>query len=339
MRILQFQRIKRPLNQSNSPLQRFIPLEQFQHAPHAAIPITGAHSRLIRMQVDGIFAKADKRQRISHQPLAVERPQNLPSGNRCHHEHRHRLHFQVRLAPNLALQVHARLELFQRRAPSHNDALAHRFCAAPLSPSSLSRRFAASHNDSISIRGTFSKARPLARASRSISRNLRENFAFAFFSAISGSTFRKRARFTAAKSKSPISSSTRAASFVPEALRSSAHSSRSFSKIPCALSQSKPAREAFRVNCKPSIVAGNVRGTPSSNDFGVSVFLAALYPCRSRAPCRSCALICSQFRRTSAASRARFSPKTCGCRRTIFSCTSRITSATVNRPCSAAICE
>src|SRR5713101_8279 len=336
MRILQFQRIKRPLNQSNAPPQRLFSLEQFQAAPHAAIAIIGAHSRLMRMQVNAIFAKADQRQRISHQPFAVERPQDLSPGDRRHHEHRHRLHFQVRLAPNLALQVHARLELFQRRALSHNDALAHRFCAASLSASSLSRRFAASHNDSISIRGTFSKARPLARASRSISRNLRENFAFAFFSAISGSTCRNRARFTAANSKSPISSSTFAPSFVSKACRSSAHSSRIFSKIPAASSQSKPTRAAFFVNCKPSSVAGNVRGTPSSKDFSAPVARGRPFSVSDR---RSCALICSQFLSTSAASLARFSPNTCGWRRTIFSCTSRITSATVNRPSSAAICE
>src|SRR6266849_2786015 len=309
MRILQFQRIKRPLNQSNSPPQRLFSLEPFQVAPHAVISILGAHSRLMRMQVHGVFPQADQRQRISHQPFAVERSQNLSPGDRCHHEHRHRFYLQVRLAPDLALQSHARFVLFQHSALSHHDAFVHRFCAASLSPSSPSRRFAASHSDSISPRGTFSKARPLALANRSISRNLRENFAFAFFRAISGSTFRKRARFTAAKSKSPISSSTFAPSFLSKACRSSAHSSRIFSKIPAAFSQSKPTRAAFFVNCKPSSVAGSVRGTPSSKDFSAPVARGRPFSVSAR---RSCALICSQFLSTSAASLARFSPNTCG---------------------------
>src|SRR6266852_5880208 len=296
--------------------------------------------RLVRVQIDHPSPQTDHGQRIPHHLFAVKRPQHLSAGKRRHNEHRHRLDLQVGLAPYFALQSDARVKFFQRETLSNGDALdwaprphfprlrlrfaVHHFSAASLFAAFFSPRLATSQSFSLSARESTVKARPLSAASRSISRKRRANFALAFFNAISGSTCRNRARFTAANSKSPISSSTRAASFVPEALRSSAHSSRSFSKIPCALSQSKPAREAFRVNCKPSIVAGNVRGTPSSNDFGVSVFLAALYPCRSRAPCRSCALICSQFRRTSAASRARFSPKTCGCRRTIFSCTSRI---------------
>src|ERR1700719_5078568 len=242
----------------------------------------------MRMQVNHIFTQTHHRQRVTDQPLAVKGPQNLPSGNRRHHKHRHRFHFQVRFAPNFALQLHARLILLQRRALSHHDTRAHRFCAASRSSGCPTLGFcgwvfswvlAASHSDSISARGTFSKSRPLSFASRSISRNLRENFAFAFFNAISGSTFRNRARFTAAKNKSPISSSTSAVSFFSKACRSSAHSSRIFSKIPAASSQSKPARAAFFVNCKLSSVAGSVRGTPSSNDFSSFGAPAPFFAC------------------------------------------------------------
>src|SRR6266404_6999580 len=294
MRVLHLQRIKRPLHQANPAAQGLIALEQFQHPPHAAVPIGRAHARLVRVQIHkALLLHTHHRQRVSHQLAAVECPQHLSAGNRRHHEHRHRLGFQVRFAPDFALQLHTRAKFLECATLSNYDSFAplrflragiHRFPATsprPLSERPVSERLVASHSLSFSSRGTSAKVPPLSAARRSISRNRCENFALAFFSAISGSTSKKRARFTAAKSRSPISSSTFPASPSPEACRSSAHSSRSFSKIPCASSQSNPAREALRVNCKPSIVAGNVRGTPSSSDFGLSSVLTVAFPCRS----------------------------------------------------------
>src|SRR5260370_29585942 len=87
---------------------------------------------------------------------------------------------------------------------------AHLFVGAPFIscnrgfPSAL---LVASHNASISSRGRSLNSRPFFRASLSISRQRRENFVLAFLSAISGSIFRNRERFTAAKSTSPSSSS------------------------------------------------------------------------------------------------------------------------------------
>src|SRR5712664_214642 len=170
---------------------------------------------------------------------------------RGHNKHGSRLDFQVGFSPNLALELHATMEFIETLALPNDDLLAHCFaCAALISgerdfPSDF---FAASQNASISSRGRSLNSRPFFRASPSMARNRRENFALAFLSAISGSIFRNRERFTAAKSKSPSSSSIFRCSCSLSALFNSPDSSCIFSKIPPASSQSKPIREALRVS-------------------------------------------------------------------------------------------
>src|SRR6266404_273520 len=51
MGVLQLQRIKCPFHQANAPSQGFVALKQFQHPPHAAIAIRGAHPGLVRVQI------------------------------------------------------------------------------------------------------------------------------------------------------------------------------------------------------------------------------------------------------------------------------------------------
>src|SRR5260370_20547340 len=124
-------------------------------------------------------------------------------------KHGSRLDFQVGFSPNLALQIHATMEFIETLTLPNGDLLAHCFVGVPLIsgrrgfPSDF---FAASQNASISSRGRFLNSRPFFRASLSMARNLRETFALAFLSAISGSIFKKRDRFTAGQNKSPRSS-------------------------------------------------------------------------------------------------------------------------------------
>src|SRR4029077_13196469 len=216
-----------------------------QHPPHTAIAIRVTNSRHVRMKIDEAVAKADDRHGISNKPLAIERAQDLAASMGCHNKHRRRFDFQLFLTPNLTLQINAEVKLFQARAFPDHDIFAHFLCgASPANPAevSFSFRFAVSQSASISALGTPSNVDPLSLANCSIARNLLANLAFAFFRAISGSTCTNRARLTAANSKSPISSSTFACSFLPSARRSSVPSSRIFSKIPSTSSQSKPIR-------------------------------------------------------------------------------------------------
>src|SRR5258708_11549368 len=162
------------------------------------------------MEVRHAIAQADDRERISNQAVSIKRAQHLPAGMRGHHEHRRGLHFQVLLPPDRALQLHTAVVLFERLALAHLDVSAHfRACAFTSSlirgfPSAF---FVASQRASISSRGRSLNARPDSSASASIARKRRENLALALLSAISGSTCKNRARFIAANSKSPISSS------------------------------------------------------------------------------------------------------------------------------------
>src|SRR5229473_2616961 len=203
------------------------------------------------MEVRYAITKADHRERIAHQAVAGECTQRLAAGMRSNHKHGGRLNFQVGFSPYLSLEVHATAEVIEAFALSNGDLPAHCFDGAPFIageggfPSGF---FAASHKASISSRRRSLNSRPSFRAIRSMARNRRENFALAFLSAISGSIFKNRERFTAAKSKSPSSSSIFRWSCSPNAFFSSSVSSRIFSKTPSLSSQSKPMREALRVS-------------------------------------------------------------------------------------------
>src|SRR5258708_27878860 len=105
-------------------------------------------------------------------------------------EHRGRFDLEVRFAPNFALEMHAAMKFIETLAFADNDIRAHRLARAPLISIFCSVPLASSQSPSISSRERFLNSRPLSRASFSMERNLRENFALAFFSAISGSTFR-----------------------------------------------------------------------------------------------------------------------------------------------------
>src|SRR5207245_2409866 len=183
--------------------------------------------------------------------LVCKCTQHLPARMCGHHEHGDRLHLQIRLAPDLALEFHATVEFLERLAFAHQDVPAH-LRAWALANSRLhafpSASFVASHRVSISSRERFLNSRPDSRARASIARTRRENFRLAFLSAISGSTSRNRARFTAANSRSPISSSICRWPPPFNAVSSSAVSSCILATTPAESSQSKPIREALRVS-------------------------------------------------------------------------------------------
>src|SRR5580692_699972 len=246
MSISRLQRIKRPNNQTNSPPQRLFALKKFQSSPYASVAILRKHTRHVRMQKHESIRKSHNRQREPNHPLAVERPQHLPPGLRCHHKQSSRLDLNILFRPNFLLQRHAPVKFRNAFAFSNSDRPAHRLLRAPADfpASPFSEIFAASQNPSICSRGTSASAFPRSAANFSISRNRAENFAFAFFNAISGSTCKNRATFTAANNKSPISSSTHSESFAPTASRTSPASSFIFSITPSTLSQSNPIRAA-----------------------------------------------------------------------------------------------
>src|SRR6266851_1864260 len=251
VRVAEFERIECPLNEPDSAAQRLLALKKFEHAANATVPVFAVHSRHVGMQVGHAASQASDRERIAHQAVAGECTQRLAAGMRSNHKHGGRLNFQVGFSPDPSLEFDATMELLDPFALSNNNLLAHGFAGVPFAAGNFgfpSGFFAASHKASISSRRRSLNCRPSFRAIRSMARNRRENFALAFFSAISGSIFRNRERFTAAKSKSPSSSSILSWSSSPSASFNSSASSCNLRKTPPASSQSNPMREALRVS-------------------------------------------------------------------------------------------
>src|SRR5215831_17624877 len=249
--IAHLQRIERPLDQADVAAQGFLPLKQLEHAAYAAVAIRRGHAGHVRVQIRGAVSQSGQREREAHQPPAVKSAQYLSPGMLGDHKNRVRHDLEISLAPDLPFKRHAGAELFEPFTGAHYDLVAHRFPArsADAGRSLLcSAAFARSHSDSISSRDTSANLRPEASAIPSMARNREENLALVRFSAISGSTFKNRARFTAANRTSPTSSSTCRADRPARALPSSSSSSCSFRTTPSTLAQSNPMREARRVN-------------------------------------------------------------------------------------------
>src|SRR2546430_4077763 len=73
--------------------------------------------------------QANDRERVAHQAVAVESPQYFTAGMRGDHKHGSRLDFQVGFSPNLALEIHATMEVIETLALPNDDLLAH--CCVP----------------------------------------------------------------------------------------------------------------------------------------------------------------------------------------------------------------
>ena len=318
MRVLRLQRIKGPSDQPDAPAKGFFALKELQHAADPAVPIGGLHARHVGVQKRHISTSEPRdSQRVANQAVPFKCAQNLTTSMGRHDKHSGRLDFECLFAPDFPLELHALVKLLNRLALAHHHLRSHHFpsvSGAIEAAGWSSAAFVAFQSASIFSLGRFLNSRPAARAASSMARNRLENFALDFFSAISGSVFKKRERFTAAKSKSPNSSSILCWSRVFRAFFNSSVSSAIFSKTPAVSSQSNPMRAALRVSWKPSRVAGRPRETPSNNEApGVTAVPDRSSPVALVAfERRSSALMCSQFRKTSAESFARISPKTCG---------------------------
>ncbi len=156
---------------------------------------------------------------------------------------------------------------------------------------------------------------PSLRAAPSIQPIRSLNLRFAFFNAISGFTSRNRATFTAAKSKSPASSSIRArASFFPAANRRKNLALLFLNLVEDPFhirpnqTQSSPPAASIHMLPAPQEATATLPPEPT-HPFHAQAFLPPPSPPPSS---------CSQFLSTSAEVAAFTSPNTCGCLRTIF---------------------
>src|SRR5437879_13705244 len=88
---------------------------------HDALPISG-HVGMERRHAP---PQAGDRQRVADHAAVCKCTQHLPARMCGHHEHGDRLHLQIRLAPDLALEFHATVEFLERLAFAHQDVPAH----------------------------------------------------------------------------------------------------------------------------------------------------------------------------------------------------------------------
>jgi hypothetical protein len=130
VRVAKFEGIKRPLNEPDSAAQSFFALKKFQQAANATVAVFAVHTGHVRMEVRQAVPQANDRERVAHQAVAVESPQYFTAGMRGDHKHGSRLDFQVGFSPNLALEIHATMEVIETLALPNDDLLAHCFVAA-----------------------------------------------------------------------------------------------------------------------------------------------------------------------------------------------------------------
>src|SRR5690348_4661286 len=114
MRVLQFQRIKSPFDQTYTSPETIVALRQLEHAAYAAIAKIRENRGHVRMDHRLVFVKTRQTQREADHLLAGKSTESLSAGFTSD-DKESRWNDQV-LTPGDQLQTHALFILFERRA-------------------------------------------------------------------------------------------------------------------------------------------------------------------------------------------------------------------------------
>jgi len=174
---------KRPLNEPDSAAQGFGALKEFQHAANAPVAVFAVHTGHVRMEVGHAVAKP-KRPPACSRPGGRHRKRPALAGRyaRPTHKHGSRLDFQSASPQISRWSSTQRWKSFETSHSRTMNLLPHCLAGAPFhlwqASASPSDFFAASQPDaSICSRARSLNSRPFFRASPSMARNRRENFA------------------------------------------------------------------------------------------------------------------------------------------------------------------
>src|ERR1017187_2009477 len=295
-RVLDFQRIKGPLDVPDAARKGLPALLEFQSHSQTAVPVTLPRCQHVGMQVGPRLAASrlpsrQRKKEPNHRFPTTLGPRAWNLRVKCANDlAAYFLRQQKRLArrgvawvhsPCLHLQLNASFQLVKPGTVSDQDHRAPLWASVRLACSQSSSRSAAAS----SSRGCLAASSICRKRSRK--RRLQPR------SAISASTPKWRLRFTTVNSRSPSSASTaglRAGSSDAASASSSAVSSASLGSRSRQFGQSNPAFCALAPNFAASASAGIARCTPSSLDEGPS--------CAPPLPLFSAVLISSQFRNT-----------------------------------------
>src|SRR4029077_17763418 len=101
--VLDFQRIKRPLDQLETAGKRIIALEKFYAAAQPLIPMVLAHSHHLGVKVSTAAAKTRHGHSESHHVWAIVRADHLTANLFRNHEHTQRNKVSIRKFPDIFL--------------------------------------------------------------------------------------------------------------------------------------------------------------------------------------------------------------------------------------------
>src|ERR1700676_2614895 len=203
MGVAGFQGVEGPFDETNAPAEGFIALEELQEPADAAVTVRGDDRSHVRVEVGRSVAYAGQGQGEADHLVARESTQHLTAGLLSDDESDIGFNFQVAFAPDFALDFDAAVAIGERGGFTHLDLGGHRDFdfAVDAGGGEFSRPLASSHRDSICGRGVAERVVPFSRARFSMLRKRRGALALDFFMAISGSTFRDRARLTTTQSR------------------------------------------------------------------------------------------------------------------------------------------
>jgi hypothetical protein len=114
--VARLKRIEGPFDKSNTAAECFFALEELEVAAHAAVTIAGSDSSHVGMQERSAVANAGQRKGVADEPVTVESAKCLSAGVCGDHEQCCGLDFKISFAPNLTLECHASMKLFERFA-------------------------------------------------------------------------------------------------------------------------------------------------------------------------------------------------------------------------------
>jgi len=122
VRVLGFERIESPLDQSNIAAERVVALRELQLAADAAVAMGGENGKHVRVEVGGALVETDEGLGEADEAIAIEGAQHLATGVVRDDECNVGLGFELGIAPHPASDFDAAAEVVNRVERTDGDA-------------------------------------------------------------------------------------------------------------------------------------------------------------------------------------------------------------------------
>src|SRR4029077_3468751 len=125
MSVAGFERVEGPLDQANVARQRFVALEELQHAADAAVAVRRENAGHVGVEIAGVAANGGHSESEANHGVAIERTDDLAAGLISDHERNVGLDLEIGFTPNALLDSDTPVKVVEGGAFADGDVGGH----------------------------------------------------------------------------------------------------------------------------------------------------------------------------------------------------------------------